>query len=257
MPSRSLAAQTEVKEATAQKITESIVVDGNLAEPPGRRRRFWETSFSLHARQGRPASLETTVRILYDGTFLYLGFFCRDPEPARIAASQSKRDSDLQMDDAVAVCLDTFFDRRNCYYFMTNLRGTQFDGRIIDNGLTKDTTWDGVWKSAACRTEDGWTAEMAIALSSLKYEPGTNVAWGLSLGRFLPRRLEASYWTGPLESAFKVAQYGTLRDLSLAQAEDRLRLVPHATAKLQGGKRPDWTWGSMPAMPFLNRFRPI
>ncbi len=30
---------------------------------------------------------------------------------------------------------------------MTNLLGTQLDGRITDNGKTRQTTWDGIWKS--------------------------------------------------------------------------------------------------------------
>jgi hypothetical protein len=230
-----LLAQAAVKEASALKIIEPIIVDGRLDESAWAKAPVLGDFIQFGPERGRPASLETTVRILYDGAFLYLGFFCRDPEPGRIAASQSKRDSDLRVDDAVAVCLDTFFDRRNCYYFMTNLLGAQFDGRIIDNGLTTDLTWDGVWKSAARLTEGGWSAEMAIALSSLKYEPGKKVVWGLSLGRMLPRRLESGYWTGPLESPFKVGQYGILKDLDLAKAEDKARIVPHLTAKFQKG----------------------
>jgi hypothetical protein len=230
-----LSAQSTVKEATALKISESILVDGNLNEPAWAKAPVLGDFIQFAPERGRPASLDTTARILYDGVFLYIGFLCRDPEPERIASSQSKRDSDLQVDDAVAVCLDTFFDRRNCYYFMTNLQGAQFDGRIVDNGLNTDLTWDGVWKSAARRTAEGWSAELAIALSSLKYKPGGDITWGLSLGRFLPRRLESSFWTGPLESITKVSQYGILTHLDLAKADDRARIVPHLTTRFQEG----------------------
>jgi hypothetical protein len=234
-PATVLSAQSTVKEAEALKISEPILVDGDLNEPAWANAPILGDFIQFAPERGRPASLETKVRILYDGAFIYIGFSCRDPEPERIASSQSKRDSDLQVDDAVAVCLDTFFDRRNCYYFMTNLQGAQFDGRIVDNGLNTDLTWDGVWKSAARRTDDGWSAELAIALSSLKYAPGEDVTWGLSLGRFLPRRLESSFWTGPLESITKVSQYGVLKDLDLAKAEDRARIVPHLTTRFQEG----------------------
>jgi hypothetical protein len=233
------AAQTGVKEVRALKIAEPVTIDGDLVEPAWGKAPVAAEFIQFAPERGRPASLETTVRILFDGTSIYLGFTCRDPEPDRIAASQSKRDSDLRVDDAVAVCLDTFLDRRNCYYFMTNLAGTQFDGRIVDNGLTTDLTWDGVWKSAGRRTENGWTAELAVALSSLKYKPGRDAAWGLSLGRFIPRRLESNFWTGPFESPFKVAQYGTLTGLDLAAAEDRVQIIPHIIGKLQEGEAAD------------------
>lgn len=228
--------QAQPKEARALKTSDPITVDGDLSEPAWSRASANGGFVQFSPERGRPASLATTVRILIDGTNIYFGFVCLDDEPGGIAAGQSKRDSDLRVDDAVAVCLDTFLDRRNCYYFMTNLIGTQFDGRIVDNGLTTDLTWDGAWKSAGRRTEDGWTAELSIALSSLKYRPGRDAAWGLSLVRIIPRRLETSLWAGPLESPFKVAQYGTLTGLELSAAEDRAQIIPHIVGRLQEGE---------------------
>ena len=34
--------------------------------------------------------------------------------------------------------------QRSYCYFMTNLLGTHCDGRIMDNGLANNKTWDGV-----------------------------------------------------------------------------------------------------------------
>ncbi len=223
------------KTASAVKITETITIDGDPSEPA------WAASPELggflqfEPERGRPGTYRTTVRILYDARAVYFGFVCDDPEPGRIAASQSKRDADLKIDDTVTVCLDTFFDRRNCYYFMTNLAGAQSDGRIADNGLTTDATWDGIWKSAARRTESGWTAEIAVEFRSLKYDPGAGSVWGLSLGRVLPRRMESSFWTGPLDSPYRVSQYGRLTGLDLEKAENRLQVIPHVVAKLEKG----------------------
>jgi len=230
------AAQSGFKRGTALKTAEPIAVDGALDEVVWSEAPLFSDFIQYEPERGRPATLRTDVRVVYDGAFVYFGFLCADPEPDKIAARQSKRDSDLRVDDAVAVCLDTFHDRRNCYFFMTNLLGTQYDGRIIDNGLTTDLTWDGVWKSAGRKTAEGWSAEIAVALSSLKYEPGADVVWGLSLGRVLPRRLESSFWTGPLESPYKVAQYGELAGLHLPKAEDKAQVIPHLVAKLEKGQ---------------------
>ena len=147
----------------------------------------------------------------------------------------TKRDADIRSDDSVYVLLDTFHDRRTCYYVCTNLLGTQWDGRITENGRTFDDTWDGIWKSAAQRTDFGWTAEFAVALSSIKYEPGENKTWGLSLGRGIPRKLEFSFWIGPLESAYMVSLFGELKGLNLKKAEKNFQIIPHIITKAQEG----------------------
>lgn len=228
--------QADIKEATALKISESIRLDGLLIEPVWQKAAELTDFIQFEPERGKPATLKTVVKILYDQKYIYFGFSCFDPQPDRIAARQSKRDSDLRVDDSVAVCLDTFHDLRTCYYFMTNLLGTQFDGRITENGLTTDMTWDGIWKSAGAKTDFGWSAEIAIGFSSLKYEPGKDVTWGLSLGRVLPRNLESDFWTGPLESPYKVSQYGVLKGLDLEKAGDKTQIIPHLISKLEEGK---------------------
>ncbi len=132
--------------------------------------------------------------------------------------------------------LDTHGNRRDCYFFWTNLLGTQYDGRIADNGLTTDSTWDGIWKSAAQRTEKGWTVEIAIKLASLKYKPGRRKSWGLGLVRSLPRRLEHSCWQGAVDSLSRVSQFGRLTGLDLERAAQRLQVIPHIVGKLE-----DWS----------------
>jgi len=149
----------------------------------------------------------------------------------------TKRDMDLRSDDSVYVLIDTFHDRRSCYFVCTNPLGTQWDGRITENGRTVDSTWDGIWKSAAQRTDFGWTAEFAVELRSLKYEPGEEKTWGLNLGRGIPRKLEFSFWTGPMESAYKVSQFGELTGLDLKKAAKKIQVIPHFISKAEEGKK--------------------
>lgn len=224
-----------VREASALKIDELIRVDGVLDEPAWTKAPALSDFVQFEPDRGAPATVRTVVRILYDDRAVYIGFENFDPEPSRIAASLSKRDSDLREDDSVVVCLDTHHDRRSCYFFLTNLLGAQFDGRFTDNGTTQDSTWDGLWRSAARRTETGWTAELAIELSCLKYRPGRDMAWGLGLGRVFPRRLESSFWQGRVDSPYRVSQFGRLTGLDLEKASKALQVVPHVVGRLE-----DW-----------------
>lgn len=235
--------QVEVKEAAALKIEENIQVDGLLDE------LVWDSApeigefIQFQPNRGRPSSLRTVVKILYDGNYIYFGFFCYDSEPGKIAASVTKRDVDIRTDDSVYVLLDTYFDRRNCYFFGTNLLGTQWDGRIGDNGLHFDPNWDGIWKSAASSTDYGWSAEFAVDFSTLKYEPGEDKSWGLNVGRGIPRDLEFSFWAGPLESPYKVSQYGDLKGLNLEKAQKKAQFIPHVITKLEEARQTEFDMG--------------
>lgn len=229
--------QSEVKETTALKMGEAIKVDGSLDEP------VWEKApeagdfIQFSPERGKPSSVKTRVKILYDETFIYFGFLCYDSLPEKIAARITKRDAEVKADDAVYAMIDTYHDRRNSYYFVTNLLGTQRDGRITENGKTTDITWDGIWKSASQRTDFGWTVEIAVQLSCLKYKPGRNRTWGLSLGRIVPRLLESSFWTGPLESPQKVSQFGDLMGLDLKKSEKKAQIIPHVISKVEEGTK--------------------
>jgi hypothetical protein len=232
-----LSGQWQSKEVSGIKTDSPLKVDGLLDEP------IWESApeashfIQLQPEKGNQASERTVVKVLFDSRYIYFGFWCYDTEPEKIAARMTKRDTDIRADDSVYVLIDTFHDRRTCYYVCTNLLGTQWDGRITENGRTFDATWDGIWKSAAQRTDFGWTAEFAVELSSIKYEPGENRTWGLSLGRGIPRKLEFSFWTGPLESAYKVSLFGELKGLDLEKAEKKFQIIPHIIAKAEEGKK--------------------
>lgn len=231
--------QWKLKETYASKMDGPINVDGLLNESAWGKAPETGDFIQFEPIRGEPASVKTIVKVLYDQQYIYFGFLCYDTQPEKIAARITKRDAELHGDDIVGIFLDTFHDRRSCYFFITNLLGTQLDGRITENGRTRDKTWDGIWKSGGQKTDFGWSAEVAVDLSCLKYEPGKNKRWGVNFGRVIPRVLEKSFWEGPLESPNKVSQYGDLKGLDLEKAEKRACIIPHIISKLEEGEKSD------------------
>jgi Domain of unknown function (DUF5916) len=229
-------AQERAKEASPVRIEEAIAVDGALDEPAWQKAGDLTDFIQFQPSRGAPASVRTVVKVLYDGRYIYIGFLCYDPEPAKIVSRVTRRDADVEADDAVAIGLDTFDDHRTCYVFITNILGTQYDGRIVDDGNTSDTTWDGVWLSAGRRTDFGWSAEVAVELESLKFEPGQDRTWGFQAGRALPRALEKSYWTGPLDKPGRVSQFGALTRMDLERIGKKYQIIPHLVTKLEKGR---------------------
>ncbi len=182
----------------------------------------------LEPDHAQPSPLGTDVLVGYDAESLYVAFRCHDPEPERIAAAVTSRDGGVQADDSVGVLLDTFDDDRTGYFFLTNLLATQGDGRIADNGRSVDSRWDAAWRSAAARNAGGWTAEMEIPLATLKYRGGEDLSWGINFLRTVPRRLEIATWSGPVESQWRVSEFGALAALELTQpVGKRWELIPY------------------------------
>lgn len=181
--------------------------------------------------RGQPSETKSQAMVLYDSGHLYIAFSLRDPQPP--TAQLTRRDADLFNDDAVILMLDTYHDRRTAYYFMTNSLSTQTDGRIGDDGRTVDVTWDAPWQCASQQTEFGWTVEMSIPFTSLKYAAGDSVKWGINFGRGRRRNLETSFWAGPLDNRFRVSQAGTLIGLNIAPPLRRHQIIPYGLSQLQ------------------------
>jgi len=169
------------------KANEPIAVDGVLDEPA------WEAAWSLElgyeVRPGEniPAVVRTVVLITYTDSHLHVGFRAFDPEPSAIRAHLSDRDNAWD-DDWVGVVLDTFNDERRNYLLIVNPYGVQMDQiEAYPNG---GSVWDGIWNSAATITEWGWSAEMEIPFSTLRFQrsEGPQV-WGFDAIRGYPRNI--------------------------------------------------------------------
>jgi len=217
----------------ALKVDDPIAVDGVLDEAVWKTAPVVSDYIQFEPNRGEPASVRTEARILYDDTHIYFGFVCYDPDPDKIVLGTSQRDELLMGTDSVTVTLDTYHDRRSGYYFRTNIRGVQHDGRVSDNGRVADINWDGIWKSSGARTEYGWSAEMAIPFTTLKFNRGKDQTWGLQTSRYYPRNLEKSFWYGPLEDYRRMSEMGILAGLDLEHAGKKLQIIPHMLTRFQ------------------------
>ena len=190
---------------------------------------------------GDAASERTEVRVVYTGRTIFIGARLFDSQASRIIAAAYQRDSELTSDDTFEVCLDTFHDFRNAFYFASNALGTQRDGLVRNEGEDLNWQWDGVWSVATSRDADGWTVEMAIPFSTLRFNGSSLQEWGLNFGRLVARSREESYWV-PLSRQFgyfgkwRVSAYGSLQGLGGIESHGRIRLWPFAV----GGYDRDW-----------------
>ncbi|MGH9364224.1 MAG: carbohydrate binding family 9 domain-containing protein, partial [Thermoanaerobaculia bacterium] len=170
-----------------------IRIDGSLDEPAwGTAGVVALTEQSPHPGEATPFGTE--VRILADGENLYFGLLCTDPSPDRISIHTLQRDGEMAGEDTVTIVLDTFSDRRTGYFFQVNSAGARTDG-LIAGPEEQSRDWDGIWDAATHRTPAGWSAEIQIPASTLRFLGGAD-SWGLNVVRSVPRDLLFLRWTG-------------------------------------------------------------
>jgi len=129
--------------------------------------------------------VETEVFLAYNSKHLYIGFRAKDPDPTQIRAHITDRDN-IWNDDYVGIVLDTFNDSRLTHNLYCNPHGIQADqmSTLTDNAVT----WDAIWNSAGRITEEGYTVEMAIPFTSLRFQGKKGEqTWGFDAVRNYPR----------------------------------------------------------------------
>lgn len=227
----------------AVNISGSIQVDGRLKE------KQWEfsqpvsnfTQRELH--EGHPATERTEVRILYNNSSLYIAVKCYDSQSDKLIANGMKWDFDWGSDDDFETIIDTYNDKRNAYLFIINPNGAQADALVMDNGRQFNLDWDGVWKSATCITDSGWSAEIEIPFSTLKFDNGKKQIWGINFERNISRKREQDIWQGWSRDSEleQVTRAGTLVGIRNVKSVNLAELRPYVKAGGEKQKNQDVT----------------
>ena len=185
----------------------------------------------MQPNEGEPASERTEARVLYGEDALYVAFRAYDREPEKIVGQLARRDQQVYS-DWVIVAIDSYFDKRTAFQFRVNPVGVKTDTYHF-NDTQEDDSWDAVWDAAAHIDAEGWTAEIEIPYSQLRFEAGDELTWGIEFGREIARREETSLWA-PIsrQDAAIVSKFGELRGLTgLGQAR-RMEVLPYTVARV-------------------------
>jgi len=234
--------QQENKPSFAIKTDKPIKIDGLLDEP------IWKISLDAndflqsHPERENPDSVKTSVKITYDESFLYFGFQCFDSQPDQISSRIKNRDADMRYDDSIYILIDASSDLTTYFYFIINPLGTQSDGTITKDGQIIDPRWNEIWRAAVQYTDFGWSAEIALDLSNLGITPEEGKSLGIIFSRVVPR-LDSSFWTEPLDPAFKISEIRELKTLALAIAEKKTQVSAYVMPSMEGKGSPGINMG--------------
>ena len=216
----------------AHKVAEPPSIDGTLAEESWTRAPATADFTQRDPDEGKPATERTELRVLYDDDALYIGVRLFDREPALIARRLSTRDGSADA-DSVQVSLDPLHDHLTGALFTVTAAGVQRDMAISNDTFT-DSTWDAVWSSAVTIDDRGWTAELRIPFSQLRFARTAQTTWGINVMRFIHRKNESSWLelTPRNQSGF-ASRMAHLTGLDAVAPRRRIELLPYAATRAQ------------------------
>ena len=236
-------AQAEKKKASACRISEEIRIDGNLDE------RAWDSAspatdiIQYEPYNGRPATMRTEVRFLYDQTGLYCGAILYDPNPDSIPTQLGLRDSDGLNCDYFFLGLSPFDDGINAFCFQVWASDVQSDFKLTEGAEDdEDWSWDAIWQSKARITPSGWVVEMKIPYSAVRFPKTPIQSWGINIIRSIRRTREKDSWN-LIDSKIQgvVNQSGLLEGIHDIKPPLRLSVTPYVSGYVEKNPdNPDW-----------------
>ncbi len=206
-----------------------VHVDGALTEAawrtPGQ-----EGLIQNEPVNGAPPRQPTRWWIAYDDEALYAAFRMEDAAPESVDTSVSRRD-DYVPTDAILLELDTYNDDRNGYLFLVGAGGLTYDSLVFNDGA-EDPSWDGVWTAAARVDSEGWTCEMRIPFSQLRFPSTSDQVWGVNVSRRCKRTQERDdLFNRPRNESGHVSRFPDLVGIhDLPRSQDREALL-YGTAR--------------------------
>jgi hypothetical protein len=212
--------------ATAVRLTGAIRLDGQLDEAVWRSATPISQFVQKEPSEGLPPSDPMQVRFVYDNDAVYVG--ARMDSAAPVRTSLGRRDSNDQAEHLL-VSLDTYFDRRTSYMFGVTAAGVRIDRYYAsDDENAGDDGFSPVWQARVSVDAGGWTAELRIPFSQLRFNDRDRMVWGLNVQRIVPARNEEVYWVLiPRTESRWASLFGELHGLAGVPSRRRLELLPY------------------------------
>lgn len=221
-----------VPSATAAERKGAIVIDGKLDDAAWAAATPVTEFTQTDPEEGKPATEHTEVRFLFDNDALYVSARMYDHLGRKGVTTNLVRRDDSFNSDYFEIVIDGYHDHLSRAFFDVNPSGSKNDSMGIGSSCC-DSGWDPVWEAATQITDEGWTVEIRIPLSQLRFPDATEQMWGLQIRRYIQRRQELDQWSfWKKNESGGPSRFGHLEGLKIGGAGSKhLELLPYAVGK--------------------------
>ena len=234
------------KSLEASLVKYAPVIDGILSD------EIWKdldpaTDFTLiwpETRQGKnvPKEYETTAYVGYDQDAIYVGAILNHPNPDKMPKEFSQRDDIWDVNaETFFVTFNTYNDDLNFFGFQITSAGTVGDVYSSGSIESDDFLYDTVFDAKAQISSEGWSLEMVIPYSALRFPEKEIQLWGLNFGRKIESLDETYVWSPVNVNELEYHESnGTLMGINNISPPVRLFFYPYvqSSVNLQKGLEP-------------------
>jgi len=215
----------------AKRTARAVKIDGLVTDSAWQDAAIMTNLVEFRPAAGKVENHEnrTITYLMYDDEGIYFGGYCYERTRDSIASELRGRDG-FGTNDYVGLILDTYYDKLNGFeYFVTPL-GEQWDAKMSpnQNGNSEDFSWNAVWQSGAVVHNDGWSFEMFIPYSAIRFGKKEVQNWGLNITR-RRRKTEQQYTWNPIDPNVNgfLTQEGLWVGISNIKPPLRLQFSPY------------------------------
>ena len=174
-----------------------ITVDGNLDDAGWQGIPGVSQWYETRVGDSVEPHVKNVGYLAYDEKYLYAAFRFEDPNPKLIRAPLGDRDAISGTTDYGGILVDSRNDGKTAQMFLANANGLMYDA-ISSDVTGEDSSPDYYWDTAGKVTESGWTMEIRVPFSSLRYSEANNPTWGILLYRNYPRERHYQFFSAKL-----------------------------------------------------------
>lgn len=162
---------------SVHRLTGPIVFDGKMDESA------WQQvppiSYKTQSPQfGKDPSEKYDVRMAYDDEYIYPAGRFDYSDPSLVRGTTYKRDAFDGTTEMFGMIMDTYLDKENALGFFTSPTGMRWDGTVWNDAqggedfasIPFSTDWNTFWDVISLQWESGWSTEMRVPWSSLRFQ---------------------------------------------------------------------------------------
>lgn len=214
----------------------SITLDGIPSEEAWNAVEWGSDFTQWQPNEGKAPSQASNFKILYDEKFLYIAYRCYDLAPDSIIKRMSRRDE--FPGDWIEINIDSYHDKRTAFSFTLSVSGVRGDEFVSNDGNNWDASWNPIWFSKTHVDDMGWTGEIKIPFSQLRYGNEPEKVWGFQVTRRLFRKEERSTWQYiPQNSGVWVSRFGELYGLKNIPMHRQVEIAPYVIVQADKYKK--------------------
>lgn len=224
-------AKAAPRQLPAKRTTLPVKIDGLLTDSAWNEASVATGFVDFRPKVGAKENEETktVAYLLYSDEGIYFGGYCYERTKDSIATELKGRDG-FGTNDYIGIIIDTYKDHLNGFeYFVTPLN-EQWDAKMSpnSNGNSEDFSWNAVWKSGAVIHDNGWSFEMFIPYSAIRFGKNQVQDWGINITRRRQKTGQQNTWNpiDPNVNGF-LTQEGYWTGISNIKPPVRLQLSPY------------------------------